>query len=89
MLLPVELFVNSVEACVLPVGLLVESGLIVVAVDSEELVSVSLESVFDSIDVVSLLLIVESVSLIVVVSEACVVSVPAVELKLAVDTDVD
>ena len=89
MLLPVELFVNSVEACVLPVGLLVESGLIVVAVDSEELVSVSLESVFDSIDVVSLLLIVESVPLIVVVSEACVVSVPAVELKLAVDTDVD
>ena len=80
---------NSVEACVLPVGLLVESGLIVVAVDSEELVSVSLESVFDSIDVVSLLLIVESVPLIVVVSEACVVSVPAVELKLAVDTDVD
>ena len=87
MLLPVELFVNSVEACVLPVGLLVESGLIVVAVDSEELVSVSLESVFDSIDVVSLLLIVESVPLI--VSEACVVSVPAAELKFAVDTDVD
>ena len=47
LLLSVELFVNSVEACVLPVGLLVKSGLIVVALASEELVSVSVEFVFD------------------------------------------
>ena len=87
LLLSVELFVNSVEACVLPVGLLVKSGLIVVALASEELVSVSVEFVFDSMDVVSLLLNVESVGFIVVVvvSEACVVPVPPAVPLLVVE----